>query len=132
MQMQKLTVIINSPVHKVFEYTLDPKNTPKWIDSIVKEEVSEQPVKLDTIYRNTNLYGITKEYEVVDLKKNDYFQLENKKDKYQVRYQYKPLSKDKTELTYIEWNYEYEGNIENPFTQEILDKLKYCIERKTF
>lgn len=52
MKHKKLTITIDKPSSEVFEFTADPKNTPKWIDGIIIEETNETLPKLGTIYRN--------------------------------------------------------------------------------
>jgi len=57
----KQTITINQPSHTVFEFVLDPKNTPKWVDGVVKELTNESPTKLAMVHgvslrlRTTNL-----------------------------------------------------------------------------
>jgi hypothetical protein len=45
MEELKQTVIINKPLGKVFAFTINPANTPKWVEPIVYEQTSEWPVK---------------------------------------------------------------------------------------
>ena len=49
MKENRISIIINKPVQEVFTFTIDPNNTPKWIDGIKEEQISEQPVKIGTI-----------------------------------------------------------------------------------
>lgn len=42
MKMNTLSIVINKPVADVFAFTVDPANTPRWIDGIV-EEVTDNP-----------------------------------------------------------------------------------------
>jgi len=127
MKRNKLEIIIPAPIEKVFEFTTDPLNTPKWIKEIAKEEINEFPIKIGTIYKNLNNKGVWTEYEVVVLEENKLFQLKQRNNSYCVRYDYQSISADTTKLIYTEWV--EEGNIENPFKQEILEELKQIIER---
>ena len=54
MKENKISIEINCTVGKVFEFTLNPKNTPLWIDNIVREERNESSVKVGTEYKNVN------------------------------------------------------------------------------
>ena len=121
-----LEIIISAPVEEVFEFTINPSNTPKWIKNIVREETNERPVKIGTVYKNLNDKGIWTEYEVIQLEENKLFELKQKNNSYFVRYDYKLISPGTTKLTYTEWV--EEGDINNPFGKDVLEKLKEIIE----
>ncbi len=122
----RLTIQINKPVHEVFSFTLNPANTPLWVSSIVKEEVNEQKTRLETVYRNVNQGGEWSEYEITEYKENELFTMSKKNGNYHVRYIFKPINENTTQLEYYEWV--DEGDLEDPFTMDILEKLKNLLE----
>ena len=62
MRENKIAIKIKRPVSEVFDFTTNPRNTPKWIESIAEEKANELPIRVGTIYRNKNKDGIWTEY----------------------------------------------------------------------
>jgi hypothetical protein len=122
----RLSIQILKPVAEVFEYTLNPKNTPKWISSIIAEQVSEWPPKIGSIYKNQNKAGEWAQYEVTNLIPSQIFELMSPDGVYHRRYSYKPLADYKCEIEYFEWHDTDE--LAEPFKQEYLNKLKRLAE----
>ena len=127
MKEKNLTIKINRPAAEVFAFCLNPANTPLWVHLIVKEETNEKPTKLGTIYRNVNHAGQWSEYAVVAYDKDKMFELKLNDNNYYVRYTLKPIDNKSCELEYYEWV--EIGNLTEPFTQDILFKLKTVIEK---
>lgn len=128
MKDKKLTIQINKPVREVFEFTTNPKNTHLWVNSIVHEETNEWPAKVGTIYKNRNKEGDWSEYEETSFEKDKSFVFSLKGGSYHVKYTFKELPNNGCELEYYEWV--DEGKLEEPFTIDILEKLKSILESK--
>jgi hypothetical protein len=126
MQEVALTIEVNKPVGELFAFAINPANTPKWIRAIAVEETNEWPIQLGTVYRNHGEANEWTEYTVTALKENELFELKKKGDSYRVRYAFTPLSSASSKLEYTEMV--EGGQIEQPFTQGALDKLKQVIE----
>lgn len=126
MRENKLIIQIKKPVREVFAFLLNPSNSPLWIDSFVREETNEWPVKVGTIYRNQNREGKWAEYTVTAFKENKMFGMTSADKNYHVRYILRPINNNTTELEYYEWVEERE--LEEPFTVKILNKLKAVLE----
>lgn len=126
MKENEISIEINCPVKEVFAFTINPKNTPLWIERIVSEEASEFPIQLGTEYKNISKNGDWTQYKVTQLKQNKVFELKQKSGLYHVLYKYEALSESKTKFTYIEWV--DDGEIEHPFTLAVLKKLKKVVE----
>jgi hypothetical protein len=124
----KLTIKINKSASEVFAFTTDPKNTPLWVKSIVHEETNEKSVKIGTIYKNQNPQGVWNTYEVTGYEKNKTFTFSLIGSPYHVKYKFTPIDDNSCELEYYEWM--DEGILEEPFTIDILEKLKTILETK--
>ncbi|MDB5264856.1 MAG: hypothetical protein JWN64_427 [Parcubacteria group bacterium] len=122
----KLTVKINKPVREVFEFTTNPANTAKWIDSVEGEKADSYPPEIGTIYQNWDAAGNINEYKVTQYESPKVFQLDATRQDYKVRYTYTPVSENETVLEYYEWS--ESGQLHAPFMQEILDNLKKVME----
>jgi uncharacterized protein YndB with AHSA1/START domain len=124
----KLTININRPAKDIFEFTLNPENTSKWIDFITVEETNEWPVKLGTIYRNRgNNSDKWSEFEVTEYEPVKRFTLSRKDGGYHVRYDLSPIKPGTTRLDYYEWT--DQGELTEPFTIEPLQELKRILEK---
>lgn len=121
-----LKIKIAKPAEQVFSFTLDPRNTPKWVDSIVTENTNEWPPKLGTIYQNQDPAGTWREFVLTDYIPAKKFTL-SKKDGYNVRYTFMALNANESELEYYEWM--DEGDLKDIFTVETLEKLKRIVEQ---
>ena len=125
-KVNKITVIINKPIGEVFKFTTNPNNTHLWIPSIVEEIAEEYPPKLNTKYKNRGKESKWDFYKVMEFEENKVFALSDLDENYFVRYTYRKLDDNKTEMEYFEWV--KQGELSNPFTKEILLKLKSVME----
>lgn len=122
MKENKLTIVIEKPIEEIFQFTLNPKNTPLWIPSIEEEICDSYPPKIGSIYKNRGDNSEWTSYEIVEFEENKLFTMKIVGGVYSVRYTFKKLDHNKTELEYFEWV--EKGELENPVTQDILNNLK--------
>jgi len=126
MKENKITIIINRPIKEVFEFTTNPENTHLWIFSIKKEFSEEYPPKIGTKYKNCDDNANWDFYKVTDIEKNKIFTLSDLDDNYNVKYSYRVIGDSETEMEYFEWM--KTGELKNPFTIDVLEKLKSIME----
>ena len=126
MKENKISIEINRPVSEVFAFTLNPKNTHLWIDTIVREEANQHPVGVGTKYKNVNSQGQWTEYTVIRIQQNKLFEMKQSNSTYHVLYTFEQLSEGKTKLTYFEWV--EDGDLDGPFSLTFLEKLKKLME----
>jgi hypothetical protein len=128
MKKNKLVIQIQRPVSEVFDFLLDPRNTPSWVESFVIEKTNEWPVKVGTIYRNQDFEGHWGEYTLISLEQNKFFEMLASDHNYHVRYTFTEPEPGTTGVEYFEWV--EQGEIEGPFVQKILEKLKEVLENR--
>lgn len=128
MKNNRLIIVINKTPEEIFSFYINPKNSPLWVDSFIKEETDTWPVQKGTIYRNLNINGEWNEYTVTDYKENGIFELSSKDGNYHVRYTHRLIDDKSSELEYYEWM--DKGELDEPFTQEVLNKLKSILEKE--
>ncbi|MFH0856873.1 MAG: hypothetical protein V1860_03180 [bacterium] len=126
MKKNKITISINKPIKEVFEFTINPKNTHLWVSSIKEEIAEEYPPKINTQYKNRGNGYNWDFYKVLELEENKKFTLVDLQENYHVRYTYKIIDGNKTEIEYFEWM--NKGELNNPLTRDSLIKLKSAIE----
>ncbi|MBI3624083.1 DUF3284 domain-containing protein [Candidatus Saccharibacteria bacterium] len=127
MKSNRLTIRINKPVHEVFTFSITPPNSTHWITGIVKEETSEWPIKVGTTYKLQDKSSEWFEVIVTAIKQDDVVEWISKDKNYHCRYTLRSINDNTTELEYHEWV--DTGNLEEPFTQDILEKLKQVLEK---
>lgn len=125
MKENKLTIVINKPIHNVFEFSTNPKNTHLWVDSIKEEIADSYPPKVGTNYKNRWNTETRDFYKVLEFEQDKLFTLSDLDENYHVRYTYKTIG-EKTEMEYFEWM--TNGNLSNPYTKNVLEKLKSIME----
>lgn len=128
MKNNKFIIQINKSVDEIFDFVTTPPNSTRWIESIVKEETSEWPVKIGTVYKLWDEKGNISEMKVANIKNNEMVEWISGDQNYHCRYILKNIDKNISEFEYYEWT--DEGELKEPFTIDILEKLKFVIENQ--
>jgi len=123
MSDNKLTITINKPLAEVFSFCITPPKAKLWVPGIINETTNEWPAKVETVYTEYKNDNTSFNIIVTDYKENDYIEWKTEDGDYHVRYTFTPIDQDITQLEYVET-----GNVEKPFTQAVLEKLKQVIE----
>jgi hypothetical protein len=123
MNVNKLVITIHRPIASVFAFCITPPKANLWVPGIVNETTSEWPAKVGTIYTEYTNDDTSFTIIVTEYKENDYIEWKTEDDKYHVRYTFTPIDQNTTQLIYVET-----GDVDKPFTQEVLEKLKHVVE----
>jgi len=126
MKDNKLKIRINKSVPEVFAFTTTPPNSKYWINSIIDEETNEWPIHVGTVYKLMSENGQQSEVVVASIKKNEIVEWVSRDNVYHCKYNFKAINENTTELKYYEWV--DKGIIDNPFTQDTLERLKLVLE----
>ena len=127
MRENKITVIIDKPIDEVFEFTTNPQNTDLWVPFISKETSSEYPPQIGTIYKSCRENNSWSEMKVVEFENNKKFVISDFDENLFVKYFYRYLDKNKTELEYSDWM--TDKDFDSPITKDVLKNLKKIMER---
>ncbi len=119
----EIRITIEVPREKVFEFTLEPENTPKWCQGIDREEVDTEQIGLGSKYTNSS-----GEFEVTDYERNVYFELSKIGSEYQCSYSYRKIDDEATELIYFEGMLDG-SDLDEPMELESFEKLKELLEK---
>lgn len=122
MKLNEIRVIINSPQEKVFEYTIEPKNTKHWVEDSIEMKTDTEQINLGTKYSNE---FITR--EVVDYDRDKFIELSDIDGIYTCSYSFRKLDDDSTELIFFESN-DDGSELEYPLEKESFKKLRKILE----
>ena len=130
MQEIKQYITINRPARYAFDFTLNPKNTPKWVTNITLEQKNEVIPKLGTIYKNQWQDGRWKHFEITNFQAGTMFEMTEKGSDVHVSYIFTPVGENQCQL---EYTVRATGDqLIKTFSEEnirqVLQKLKEIIE----
>lgn len=114
MTTNEIRIVIDASPEELFEFTVEPKNTPQWIQGAEEKTVNTDQIGLGTIYGSC---------EVTDYERNKFFELTNTTTGYICSYTYRKQEDDSTEITYFE--YMQDGSeLSEPMKRKHFEKLK--------
>ena len=122
MTENKVTVQIQKTLPEVFEFTINPINTHKWVNGIKSESRDSEEISIGTKYIND-----TGSYVVSAYEENKLFELTSNNLPYKCWYTYRYINDNTTEMTYTEKMTDG-SELSDPFTQDTLNKLKEVME----
>lgn len=100
MKENRLEIQINKPVSVVYRFCITPPNSTLWIPGVVKEETSELPIKIGTIYFLTNNSDEVSKVFVVNIKVNEYVEWISEDKNYHCSYSLNPINNNDTKMIY--------------------------------
>jgi uncharacterized protein YndB with AHSA1/START domain len=122
MKVNEIRIIIDAPQEKVFEYTLEPKNTQFWVEESIPMETDTKQINVGTKYSNKH---ITR--KVTDYERDKFIELTDIDGIYSCSYSFKKIENNKTELIFFESN-SNGSEVEYPIDAGCFKKLKEIIE----
>jgi uncharacterized membrane protein len=122
----KRTITINKPIDEVFTFAITPPNSSRWIPGVVDEKTNEWPMKVGTVYSLRNESGQRTDVIVTAIEQNQFVEWASSDGRYHCKYTFRAKPDNITEFEYHEWM--DDGELEEPFTVEALEKLKEVIE----
>ncbi len=125
-----LIIEVHKSAEEIFNFAINPKNTPIWLPAILEEKTSEWPPRVGTIYSQATDLGNGKKGSdaIIITEYIPYTRLAFKSKTSTYRCSYDFEEKDGvTRLVYTE-NSGNAAGLESPFSQESLEKLKALIE----
>lgn len=123
-ERRRFLVRVNRQAEEVFDFVVNPANTPRWIDSVAFEEVDEWPVRVGTKYRSRDHAGEWAELGVVAFERGRMFELAGVGGQV-VTYTFRAMPEGGCELEYVE------REDDGAFSQETLVRLKQVVEEST-
>jgi uncharacterized protein YndB with AHSA1/START domain len=123
MSENSLIITIKKPLTEVFAFCVTPPKVKLWVPGFIDETTNEWPVKVGTIYTEYKNDNTSFNIIVTDYKENEYIEWKTEDGSYHVRYTFTSIDPNTTQLTYVET-----GDVDEPFSQEVLEKLKQVIE----
>ncbi|MDD3182097.1 MAG: SRPBCC family protein [Alphaproteobacteria bacterium] len=126
MREWRLEIEIDRPVAEVFAFAIDPRNSPKWIDSFEEEKTSAWPIAVGSVYSNRGKVGEWRDYTVTAFEENKVFELTSADGFYTVHYTFEETAANGTRMLYHERV--TQGELEAPFELATLEKLKALLE----
>lgn len=123
MKTNEIRIIINAPSNEIFEFVLEPENTPKWIEGAGTKTVNTEQIGLGTIYSND-----IGEWVVSDYDRNKFFELSDESIYYSCSYSFRKIDEENTELIYFE-SHSDGSALEHPMERKNFEKLKEILEK---
>lgn len=123
MKVNELRITIKAPPEIVFEYTLEPKNTPLWVEEAIEMKTDTNQINLGTKYSNEFIIR-----EVIDYDHNKFIELADVDGVYSCSYSFRKIDEGNTELVFFESNSDG-SELEYPIEADCFKKLKEILEK---